>query len=117
MKKTNRSIKLNSGETVELLEIQKYYVHRFYRCGGGADRIDLEGSFNKDGVNEVSLWCNLEELEDLVDEETFNKVVELEEYDSLDFEEPYAIEGLTITIYQVPLDADNLYSIYDIESE
>lgn len=55
MKKANKSVELNSGELAELFEIQAYYVHRFYRCGGGADRIDLEGSFNKDGVNEASL--------------------------------------------------------------
>lgn len=113
MKRTNKNIELNSGEMVELLEIQEYYVHRFYR--GVDDIIDLEGVFKKNAGNEISLRCDLEELEDLVDGETFNKILELPEYYSLELENPYAIEGITITIFQIPLggDVDNYYSIYD----
>lgn len=118
MKKVNISIKPNSGKLIELLEIEAYYVHRVYRCGG-LDLIELEGSFHKGGDNEISLHCNLDELEDLVDEETFMDIVALSEHDSLDFEIPFTIEGLTITIYQTPLgdNVENYYSVYGIESK
>jgi|SRR5690606_25818138 len=131
-KKTNESIELNSGETVELLEIDNLTIEKAWFSD--SEFVSLDVSFENNGLQMVGLICptdmfwhilaTIEEQrnEDVIDT-VLNELSELRKQEDLAvcvdieylFDEPLIIEDITLTIYAIEKDSYFAYDFSDNE--